>query len=94
MNGSDERCIVVFDSIHYVLAAERAFQQAGLWCDLVPTPRAVHSDCGMVLEVRAADWQLAGRVVATLTRPPQVAYRMCQGQYLAIPAGEPNASQP
>jgi hypothetical protein len=47
--------LVVFDSIHHVLAAERALKEKGLWCDLVPTPRALSSDCGMALEYDAAD---------------------------------------
>jgi hypothetical protein len=49
------RLIAVFDSIHYVLAAERVFRQHDLWYDLVPTPRQVSSDCGMVLEFRESD---------------------------------------
>ena len=60
--------MVLFDSIHYVLAAERAFRDRGLWCDLVPTPRQLSSDCGMALEFRREDLDavrtlLAGGVV-------------------------------
>jgi hypothetical protein len=42
---------LVFDSIHHVLAAERMFRDRGLWYDLVPTPRDIRSDCGMVVEL-------------------------------------------
>ena len=54
-DGEDKRLIAVFDSIHYVLAAERVLKQRGLRYELVPTPRAVSSDCGMVVEFREAD---------------------------------------
>ena len=53
--------VAVFDSIHAVLAAERAFLAAGLACDLVPIPRGVTSDCGMALLFRTADLELRAR---------------------------------
>lgn len=46
---------MVFDSIHHVLAAEKAWLGEGLWCDLVPLPRSLTADCGMALECGAAD---------------------------------------
>jgi len=59
---SDEPlCVVVCESIHDMLAVERTVKQAKLWCDLVPTPRQVSSDCGMALSVHLADLgQIAG----------------------------------
>lgn len=47
--------VAVFESIHAVLAAERAFLTASLACDLVPIPRGVTSDCGLALLFRTAD---------------------------------------
>ena len=40
---------ILFVTIHDVMAAEQALKQAGLWCDLVPTPRQLSSDCGMAV---------------------------------------------
>lgn len=51
--------VAVFDSIHAVLAAERAFMAACVACDLVPTPRGLGTDCGMALLFRAADLDAA-----------------------------------
>jgi len=51
----EERWVVLFDSIHHVLAAERALGERRVWHDLVPVPRPLSSDCGMALEFRAAD---------------------------------------
>ena len=71
----DARLIAVFDSIHYVLAAERVFKQHGLWYDLVPTPREVSSDCGMVLEFKEADLRAAAPVFADVRVKQQAVYR-------------------
>ena len=51
----DRPWVLLFDSIHHVLAAERALKARGVRHDLVPVPKELSSDCGMALEVRAAD---------------------------------------
>jgi hypothetical protein len=51
----EEHWVVLFDSIHYVLAAERVLRRHGVWHDLVPTPRRLSSDCGMAIEFRPPD---------------------------------------
>ncbi|OHB69886.1 MAG: hypothetical protein A2V70_02360 [Planctomycetes bacterium RBG_13_63_9] len=53
--GDERHWVVLFDSIHFVLAAERVFRERGVWCDLVPVPRDLSSDCGMVIEFRRQD---------------------------------------
>lgn len=53
--GPPPRRVVVFDSIHHVLAAERVFQERSVWCDLIPTPGDLSSDCGMALVYDPAD---------------------------------------
>ena len=58
------RCIFIFDSIHYVLAAERALKERGLWCDLVPTPKDLSPDCGMAIETRASDAATARAILS------------------------------
>ena len=47
--------LLTFDSIHDVLRAEKVLKAAGLFCDLVPTPRSISSDCGMSIECLSAD---------------------------------------
>jgi hypothetical protein len=51
----DRPWIVLFDSIHHVLAAERTLKERGFRHDLVPVPKDLSSDCGMAVEIRAAD---------------------------------------
>lgn len=48
-------CVLLFKSIHDVTAAEKLLKARNLWCDMVPTPRALHSNCGMVLEFHGRD---------------------------------------
>jgi len=51
-----EGLLLTFDSIHDVLRAEKAMRAQGCWCDLVPTPPEISSDCGMSLAVLEQDW--------------------------------------
>ena len=74
-SNGEARLVAVFASIHYVLAAERVFKQHGLWYDLVPTPRDISSDCGLVLEFRAADLEAATPVFADPRVKQQAVYR-------------------
>ena len=55
--------IVLFDSIHYVLAAEAVFKERDVWCDLVPVPKELSSDCGMAVEFREEDGERACKVL-------------------------------
>jgi len=41
------------------MALERALKDAGIAVEMIPTPRELTSDCGMALEISAAD---AGRL--------------------------------
>ncbi|HEY4759107.1 MAG TPA: DUF3343 domain-containing protein [Thermoguttaceae bacterium] len=69
------RWLILFDSIHHVLAAERFFHEQGLWCDLVPIPKDISPDCGMALEFHAAD---RGSVGDLLTDPRVGKHRVIQ----------------
>ncbi len=70
--------LIVFDAIHDVVRAEKLLQARGVPCDLVPPPRDVSSDCGMVvacppsaapaLQALAAEGRLAWR--ALVSRQP------------------------
>jgi len=50
-----ERYVVSFVSIHDVTKAESRLRKAKLWCDMVPVPREITSDCGMALMIMARD---------------------------------------
>jgi hypothetical protein len=48
-------CTALFDSIHDVMAAEKALKRAGVRHDLVPVPRHLGSDCGMAIDFSRED---------------------------------------
>ena len=76
----EERWVVLFDSIHYVLTAERVLLRRGVWHDLVPTPRRLSSDCGMAVEFRPVDLEAVRQALAE----PGVKWR---GVYRPAPEG-------
>ncbi len=67
--------VLLFDSIHYCLAAERAFGVRGVWCDVVPVPRDLSSDCGMAVEFRRADIDAVRDMCARGAVQPKAVYR-------------------
>ena len=88
MSDSAGNCILLFDSIHHVLAAERTFLQRGVWHDVVPTPRDVHSDCGMVIQFRESDLDDVSHLIIGLDQGPRQVYRITNGSYEPIDMSE------
>jgi hypothetical protein len=43
--------ILIFQSTHHVLKAEKIFLGKGLKFDIIPTPKEVSSDCGMSIRI-------------------------------------------
>ncbi len=64
MSCTDANYVAVFDSIHYVIRAEKLLRGSGVWCDLIPTPRELSSQCGMSMELRPADLSAALTMLA------------------------------
>lgn len=72
MNGrtsASGACLALFDSIHHVLTAERAFKERSLPVDLGPVPQVLRADCGMALEFRGEDWEAALALLVSLAHP-------------------------
>lgn len=53
--NDDKQVVLVFNSIHDVIKAEKVIVGHGIWCDLIPTPRELSSDCGMSIECKSED---------------------------------------
>ena len=54
--GSDmKKYIILFNSTHWVIMAERLCQKAGISCQAIPVPRQFTSDCGIALEINEQD---------------------------------------
>jgi len=58
------RTLLVFRSIHDVLAAERALKTAGIQPDLVPVPREINPNCGMAITIASQAAEAAAAVLA------------------------------
>lgn len=61
------RVLLLFPSIHHVMAAEAALRAGGIQPDLVPVPREISPDCGMGITLAPAD---RSRALALLDNPP------------------------
>ena len=48
---NDPKIIFIFDSVHYVLKAEKVLKKENIPCELIPVPREISSDCGMALAI-------------------------------------------
>jgi hypothetical protein len=76
-----EEWIVLFDSIHFVLAAEKVFRERGLAVDLRPVPRELSADCGMALAVRGRPLEDLAGVLADPRCRPRAVYSLDAGCY-------------
>lgn len=74
MNARD--FLLVFGTVQRVMRAERAAREAGLDVDTVPAPRAVSSQCGVVLEVRSSELDSLRGVLDSMTLQPQSVFRL------------------
>ena len=73
--------LIVFGSVQRVMRAERAARGRGLEVDAVPAPRSVSSECGVVLEARAADTGALADILDTLKLVPKAVYRNQDGTW-------------
>jgi hypothetical protein len=48
--SSSGKWILLFDSIHFVMQAEKALKTGGFAVEIIPVPRSLSSDCGMAVE--------------------------------------------
>jgi selenide,water dikinase len=67
--------LLVFGTVQRVMRAERAAREAGLDVDAVPAPRAVSSECGVVLEVRTEEAAALATALAGVDLEPKLVYR-------------------
>ncbi len=66
--------LLVFGTVQRVMRAERAARAQLLDVDVIPAPRSVSSECGVVLEARADDAAALQALVEELGTPPRAVY--------------------
>ncbi len=75
MDAPRRELIVVFGTVQRVMRAEAVAREAGLDVDVVPAPRAVSSECGVVLEAHSADAPRLEALLAEVSLAAQSVYR-------------------
>ena len=78
---ADGDLLLVFGTVQRVMRAEKAAREAGLAVDTVPAPRAVSSQCGVVLEARAEQAGALKEVLVGLGLEPQSVWRRRGGSW-------------
>lgn len=53
MKDAEEYYVILFDSVHYALRAEKILKDMGIPHKLIPVPRHISSDCGICLRFTA-----------------------------------------
>jgi hypothetical protein len=46
-----DRWVITFESVYFVMKAERVLRQGGMDIRLIPVPRQFSSDCGLAIEL-------------------------------------------
>ncbi len=66
-----QEVIVIFESTHDVIKAERLCEQENVACRIVPVPRSISSDCGIALEINESDKDRVEQLLATHSLHPE-----------------------
>jgi hypothetical protein len=45
------KCVLLLESIHQVIRAEKFLKEKGFPINLIPVPRQISSDCGVAIEL-------------------------------------------
>jgi len=67
--------ILVFGTVQRVMRVEAAARERGLDIDVIPAPRAVSSECGVVVEASSSGKEDLRLLLDELQLPPQAVYR-------------------
>ena len=56
--------LVVFESVHQALHAEKVLEVAGVGFDLIPTPREITASCGQSIALDAKDMEIVFKIMS------------------------------
>ena len=72
---NEHSVILILQSIHHVLRAEKVLKKAGTAFDLIPVPREISSDCGMAVTVDLQDRALVCEILTGAKISIETLYR-------------------
>ena len=74
-------CVIVFYSIHKVLAVEKILKKEKIIHDVIPVPREINSDCGMAVAIKSDDVQRVKELIVLHNQEIEGLYIMQEGRY-------------
>jgi hypothetical protein len=72
-------CILLFDSVHQVMRAEKLLKKRNLKIDLIPVPREISSDCGVAIELPSEIKEEALHLIGDGGLSNVICYRRIEG---------------
>ena len=67
--------VLIFNSVHKVMKAEKVLKGANLDVRIMPVPRQLSSDCGLSISFRLADRKSAEALLDEAGVPPEKIFR-------------------
>ena len=78
------RCALIFQSIHHVLASEARLKGTDLIFDVIPVPKEIYPNCGMAVEFSCEDRDLVLAAIEDLSGKIIGTYRLKGRAFLAV----------
>jgi len=72
--------VITFESVYYVMKAEKILKKNGFNVKLIPTPREVSSDCGMAIELICDKLEILKNVFRKNQLEPDTIYEWQEGK--------------
>jgi hypothetical protein len=82
MGKTRKKVLLLFQSVHEVLAAERHLQEVISEIDVVPVPKELSSNCGVALEVMPERLQAAIELLKKEGLQPQAVFSKLGKEYV------------
>ncbi len=76
--------VLIFNSVHKVMSAEKALKQAGVDIKVMPVPRKLSSDCGLAISFDIGEHDRIDAVLREIGTPAEETYRIENEEYLPL----------
>lgn len=76
--------VLIFNSIHRVMKAEKVLKERRLDFLLIPVPRSLKSDCGLAIRYAETDHAGIAAVLAEADLLPEEQYRFSGGEFILL----------
>lgn len=73
---NEKKILILFQSIHYVIKAEKICLKTGIPCRIIPVPKEVSSECGMAIQIEESHKD----TFETTMNQKGISFRICYNQ--------------